>query len=70
MSWYRSTELDNAPGKNHTVGLLRLVRNSLKSQPWELVAEGRRLLNHCIMRSLGSTEVTCEYMFNPRSRGV
>lgn len=68
LSSYRASQLDKVPGKQNTVGLLRLVRGSLKNQSWELVGEGRRLLNHIILRSLGSKEVVCDYMFNPRQR--
>ncbi|ANB13409.1 hypothetical protein AWJ20_1700 [Sugiyamaella lignohabitans] len=68
MSCYRSSELDDAMGKNQTVGLLRLVRKSLENMDWEIVAEGRRMLTHCMLRSLGFKEVTCEYMFSPKTR--
>lgn len=68
MSFYRASELDSVTGRNHTVGLLRLVISALDNCTWEVAREGRRLLTHCIYRSLGAPPTPCDYMFNPRTR--
>ncbi|CAN6673068.1 hypothetical protein TRVA0_047S01046 [Trichomonascus vanleenenianus] len=56
-------EIGKATNKKNTVGLLRMVVHSIKFHHAELVQEGRRLLVHCIDRSLGRNKVRCEYMF-------
>lgn len=64
LSQYEPHEIINTTGKNNTVGLLRMVIQSLKFHHNELVQEGRRLLIHCIDRSLGRNKVRCEYMYH------
>jgi hypothetical protein len=69
LSCYRISELDAVTGRNHTVGLLRLVIASLDNCTWEVAREGRRLLTHCVYRSLGYHATgQCDFMFNPRVR--
>lgn len=63
MSQYEPNEISSATGKNQTVGLIRMVNQSIKHHHAELVQEGRRLLVHCIDRSLGRNKVRCEYMY-------
>lgn len=68
LSSYRYSELQSAPGRNQVVGLLRLVIGALENTSWEVIQEGRKLLIHCLMRSLGSKRPECDYMFRPRVR--
>lgn len=63
LSKYSPQDITNASDKHHTVGLLRLVVDSIRGHHAELVQEGRRLLIHCIDRSLGRDKVRCDYMF-------
>lgn len=46
---------------NNTAGFLKLVIESLENHRWEMTAEGRRLLTHCLERSMGREEVKCHY---------
>lgn len=68
MSNFRYSELQSAPGRNQVVGLLRLVIQALDNCSWEVIQEGRKLLIHCLMKSLGSKRPECDYMFKPRVR--
>ncbi|KAJ8098278.1 fungal-specific transcription factor domain-containing protein [Lipomyces tetrasporus] len=49
-------ELEAMEGKNHTVGLLRMVTDALKSSKWQLMKEFSDVLRGCIQRSLGREE--------------
>ncbi|ANB12239.1 hypothetical protein AWJ20_488 [Sugiyamaella lignohabitans] len=60
----KPADLSEVQNKQNTVGLLRMVVDSLKDVQGELVREGRRLLINCIERSLGREKVVCEYMFD------
>ncbi|KAK9234327.1 fungal-specific transcription factor domain-containing protein [Lipomyces kononenkoae] len=46
-------ELEATEGKNHTVGLLRMISESFKSSKWQLMKENTDVLRGCIQRSLG-----------------
>ncbi|KAK9324497.1 fungal-specific transcription factor domain-containing protein [Lipomyces orientalis] len=49
-------ELEAMENKNHTVGLLRMVIDALKSSKWQLMKESSDVLRGCIQRSLGREE--------------
>ncbi|KAK9430330.1 fungal-specific transcription factor domain-containing protein [Lipomyces doorenjongii] len=49
-------ELESMEGKNHTVGLLRMVSDALKSSKWQMMKEFTDVLRECIQRSLGREE--------------
>lgn len=62
MAQYEPEELRSAPDKQNIIGLLRLVSDSLKHHHWEIITEGRRLLNFCIYRSMGGSQTSCKFM--------
>lgn len=49
-------ELGMLRGKSHTVGLLRIVIEALRSSKWQLVHEVCDVLGCCVQRSLGREE--------------
>lgn len=57
-----STANDTPFQINHSAGLLKLVIESLQNHRWEISAEGKRLLTHCLERSMGRKEVKCHYL--------
>lgn len=48
-------------GSNELAGLLRLVIDSLEGYRWQLAVEDRRLLIHCLERTLGKPTAKCIY---------
>lgn len=67
MATYTPQQLENAPNKHNIIGLLRLVSDSLNHHHWELITEGRRLLNFCIYRSMGGSQTSCRFMIKRQS---
>lgn len=48
-------------GSNETAGLIRLVVDSLQGSHWPLIEEDRRLIIHCLERTLGKPSNKCSY---------
>jgi hypothetical protein len=48
-------------GRNYLTGLLRIVIKALENCQWTLLCEDRRLLIHCLERSMGKIATKCHY---------
>lgn len=56
--------IDKVPGRENTVGLLRLFQSKYAKDSSEIAREHAKLLKNCINRSLGSSTVFCKDMFS------
>lgn len=48
-------------GRNYLTGLLRVVIKALEDCQWTILCEDRRLLIHCLERSMGKIATKCHY---------